>query len=203
MNISTRNVSRLYVAVAAVVTVAGALAQSSSSQTNANYALYGSGNGYIGLNAGESDFSLNNGTGLFSSEDHDTSYNIYAGSYFNQNFGFELGYTDFGKIGRAGGSTKADGVNFSLVGRIPLGSSFNLLGKLGTTYGRTEVSSALGSGVQPGSENGFGWSYGVGAEYVFNSQWSAVLQHDAYDLKFVGSGRDRISATTLGFRYRF
>ena len=54
-----------------------------------------------------------------------------------------------------------------------------------------------------GSESGFGVSYGLGAEYAFNPNWSAVLQYDGYDLKFAGSGRDRVSATTVGFRYRF
>ena len=57
-------------------------------------------------------------------------------------FGFELGYTDFSQVNRAGGRTKANGVNLSLIGKLPLGDAFNLLGKVGTLYGRTDVSSA-------------------------------------------------------------
>lgn len=193
----TRTFSATVVAVAGLAAGAGAQAQSS------NYALYGPGSGYIGFNAGQSDFSLGSGTGAFPSDKHDTTYSIYGGSFFSNNFGFELGYTDFGKITRAGGTTKAEGFNLSLVGKIPLSPSFNLLGKLGTTYGRTDVSSAPASGIVSGSESGFGVSYGLGAEYAFNPNWSAVLQYDGYDLKFAGSGRDRVSATTVGFRYRF
>lgn len=203
MKKSHRIIANLFVAAASLATAVGAQAQSSTSSPSSAYAMYGSGNSYLGLNAGQSNFSLGSGTGLFGSDKYDTAYNVYAGSYFNRNFGFEFGYTDFGSVSRAGGKTKADGINLSLVGRLPLSDSFNLLGKLGTTYGRTEVSSAAGSGVTAGSENEFGWSYGVGAEYSFNPQWSAVLQYDEHELKFAGGGRDRISATSLGLRYRF
>ena len=165
--------------------------------------MYGRGNSYIGLNAGRSDFSVGNGIGVFTHDQGDVAYNIYAGSYFNNNFGFEFGYTDFGRVNRAGGSTKADGINLSLIGKLPVGSSFNLLGKVGTTYGRTDVSSAAGSGVTAGSDSGFDWAYGVGAEFAFNPQWSAVLQYDEHYLKFAGGSRDRVSAAALGLRYGF
>ena len=193
----TRTLSTTFLAVVALTASAGAQAQSS------NYSLYAPGASYVGLNAGKSDFSLGRGIAAFPSDNKDTVYSIYAGSYFSSNLGLELGYTNLGKITRAGGKTKANGANLSLVGKIPLGTSFNLLGKLGTMYGRTEVSAAPGSGITSGSENGFGVSYGLGAEYSFNPNWSAVLQYDAYDLKFPGSGRDRVSAATAGLRYRF
>jgi OmpA-OmpF porin, OOP family len=183
--------------------VAGAQAQISTSRSGSGFSMYSPGSSYIGFNAGQSDFSLGNGTGLFSGDDKDTAYNIYAGSYFNPYLGLELGYTDFGKAKRGGGNTKAMGFNLSLVGKYPLGTSFNLLGKVGTTYGRTEVSSLPGSGITAGKENGFGLSYGVGAEYLFTPQLSGVIQYDEHRLEFAGTGRDRIGAATLGLRYRF
>jgi OOP family OmpA-OmpF porin len=193
----TRNLSATVLAVAALAAGASAQAQSS------NYTLNAPGASYVGLNVGKSDFSVGNGNGLFSSENKDTAYGINAGSYINNNLGMELGFTDFGKINRAGGTTKAQGFNLSMVGRLPLSPSFNLLGKLGATYGRTDVSASPASGVASGSESGFGVSYGVGAEYAFNPQMSAVLQYDAHDMKFVGTGNDRVSATTVGLRYKF
>jgi OOP family OmpA-OmpF porin len=203
MKHSYRFLPGLLVALASVLLLTGAQAQSSGAGASSGSGLYVPANRYLGLNVGQSDYSLGNGTGLFGSDRRTTSYNIYAGSYFNPNFGFEIGYTDFGKINRAGGSTKADGINLSLVGRAPMSGSFNLLGKVGTTYGRTEVSSAAGSGVAAGSESDFGWSYGLGAEYAFNPQLSAVLQYDEHSLKFTGGDRNRISATSLGLRYRY
>ena len=203
MKYSRRLASSLVIACASFAAVTGAQGQTSASRSGSGFSMYSPGSSYIGFNAGQSDFSLGNGTGLFSGDDKDTAYNIYAGSYFNPYLGLELGYTDFGKAKRGGGDTKAMGFNLSLVGKYPLGTSFNLLGKVGTTYGRTEVSSLPGSGISAGKENGFGISYGVGAEYLFTPQLSAVVQYDEHRLKFAGTGRDRIGAATLGLRYRF
>ena len=201
MNALLRKLSLTAVAVAGLAGAMGAQAQMMNS-TGTNYSLNTPGSRYFGFNAGQSDYSVGNGAGNFGSDRKDTAYNIYGGTYFNNNFGVELGYTDFGKINRGGGETEAEGINLSLVGRLPLSNSFNLLGKLGTTYGRTDVSSQ-GFGVASGKETGFGVSYGIGAEYSFNPQLSAVLQYDEHKLKFAGNGRDRVNATTVGLRYRF
>jgi hypothetical protein len=196
MKLFNRSFSAIVLSVAALTAATGAQAQS-------NYALYSPGASYVGLNVGSSNFSLGNGFGPFASDNRDTVYNIYTGTFFTPNFGVEAGYTNFGKIDRAGGNTKAQGFNLSLVGRAPITQSFNIFGKLGTTYGRTEVSAFPGTGVASGTENGFGVSYGIGAEYSFNPQLSAVLQYDEHKLKFAGDGRDRVNATTVGLRYRF
>lgn len=185
-----------------VLAVAALTAQAQSTASS-NYSLYAPGAGYVGLNLGSSSYSLGKGFGPFASDDSDTAYSIHTGTFFNPNFGLELGYTNFGKIDRAGGRTKAEGINLSLVGRAPISPSFNLLGKLGTTYGRTDVSAFPGSGVASGKKTGFGVSYGLGAEYVFNPQLSAVLQYDEHRLKFASDDSKRVNATTVGLRYRF
>ena len=164
----------------------------------------GAGNDYIGLNAGASDLARPiSGLGVLGGNQQSNAYSVSMGHYFvDRNYGFEVGYTDFGSINRAGGSTKVDGINLSFIGRAPIGQSFNLLGKIGTTYGRTDVSSSAASGVQAGSERGFDVSYGIGAEYLFRPNWSGVLQYDEHYVKYPGN-RERVSATTLGVRYRY
>jgi opacity protein-like surface antigen len=188
-------------AVAALAMAGGAQAQSTSA--SGGYSMYAPGATYIGLNAGQSNYRLNNGTGAFPADQRKSSYSLYGGGYFSNNFGLELGYTDFDRINRAGGSTKADGFSVSLVGKLPVSPSFNLLGKLGTTYGRTDVSANPASGFASGKATGWGASYGIGAEYAFSSNLSAVLQYDEYRLKFAGSGNDKINTTSLGLRYNF
>ena len=200
MTSSKRLLSALIAAVASFTAVAGAQAQST---VDGAYSFYSPGSGYIGLNAGKSDFSVGNGTGFFTSDNKDTTYGIYGGTYFTPYFGGELGYTNFGKINRAGGRTKAEGINVSLIGRLPLSPQFNLLGKLGTTYGRTDVSSAFGSGVVPGKETGFDVSYGIGAEYAFTPAVSGVLQYDEHKMKFAGGENNRVGAATAGVRFKF
>lgn len=192
----------LCVAGASLVTVAGAQAQSSTSSAY-NSMFNPSGDSYVGLNVGRSDYSVGNGIGVFNRDQGDTAYNLSTGHYTHKNIGVELGYTDFGRIARAGGTTKAQGLNLSVIGRAPLGTSFNVLGKIGTTYGLTDVSSAAGSGIVSGTENSFGWSYGVGAEYLFNPKWSAIVQYDEHQLKFAGDNRDKVGAAYLGVRYLF
>lgn len=193
----------LLVAAASLSAVTGAQAQASTSTSSMGNPMFAAGNSYIGLTAGRSDFSLGNGTGLFPAEKRDTAYGISAGSYFSNNIGVELGYTDFGQVDRAGGRTKAQGINLSVVGRLPLSTSWNLLGKLGTTYSHTNVSALAGSGISAGSESGFGVSAGLGVEYVLSTQWSALLQYETHDMKFAGGNRDRVNVTSLGARYRF
>jgi OOP family OmpA-OmpF porin len=167
--------------------------------------MMGNGASYIGLSGGSADFSRSNGSnGLYHNGDHDNAYSLMAGNYFiNPNVGMEVGYTNFGSIERGGGNTKAEGINVSLIGKLPVGNSLNLLAKVGTTYGHTEVSSNPLSGVRSGSESGFDWSYGVGAELVINPQWSAVVQYDEHYLKFAGSSSERITTTTIGARMHF
>jgi opacity protein-like surface antigen len=199
MKKSLRNTVSL-LAVAASFALAGvAQAQSTNASTTPSYRAGGS---YFDINAGKSDFSLFNGSGIWDKDDSDNAYSAHIGSYFNDNVGMEIGYTDFGTVNRAGGSTKAKGISLSLVGKFPVSPSFNLLGKIGTTYSDTDTS-AQDPTVPTGSENGFGVSYGVGAEYKFTPKWSALLQYEAHDVKFAGDNNERVSVTTLGVRYSY
>lgn len=165
--------------------------------------MYGPGKSYIGLSAGMSDFSLGNGIGVFGSDQGDTAYRINGGAYFSRYFGTDIAYTDFGKVKRAGGTTKAEAVSLSVVGKFPLSDSFNLLGKVGTSFSRTSVSSAASSGITAGDATGWGLLYGVGGELMLTPQWSVLLEYDSHNLKFAQDRFDRVGATTLGVRYTF
>ncbi|MFC6280540.1 MULTISPECIES: outer membrane beta-barrel protein [Polaromonas] len=199
-----RVLSGLAFAGASLALATAAQAQTTSSTgSGSSMSMYSPGSAYIGLNAGRSNYSAPGGTGIFSNDKNGNAYSLYGGSYFSPNFGWELGYNDFGSINRGGGTTKANAFSLSLVGKAPLSSSFNLLGRIGGSYAHTDVSSAAGSGITPGTDNKFDLSYGVGAEFAFNPQLSAVLQYDSYNLRYAGGNRDRINTTTLGLRYRF
>ena len=201
-----KNSLKLSTLVAAATLALAGVAQAQSSMSTApssSYSTYTPGGTYLGFNAGQSNYRLNNGVGGFASEQRKNAYSIYGGGYFSNNLGVELGYTDFDRISRAGGSTKAEGFSVSLVGKLPLAPAFNLLGKVGTTYGRTDVSTNPASGIAAGKSSNWGLSYGVGAEYAFSSSWSAVLQYDEYRMKFAGTGNDKVTNTSLGIRYNF
>lgn len=195
--------TKLSLALAVATLAMSGVAQAQSSMQPGGMSMYSPGSTYLGFNAGQSSYRLNNGNGGFPADQRKTSYNLYGGSYFSEYLGVEAGYTDFGRIARAGGDTKAEAFSVGLVGKLPVGTSFNLLGRLGTSYGRTNVSSSPASGIAAGSTSGWGSSYGMGAEYMFNTQMSAVLQYDEYNLKFAGGNRDRVNSTSVGLRYKF
>ncbi len=188
-------ISGICVAVASMTLATGALAQGG---------LYDEGNSYIDLNTGRTDFDLGNGGSLYGSDRRDRSYSVALGSYFRaSNLGMELGYTDFGRVDRSGGHAEAKGINLSLIGRIPLGNSFNVLGQVGGVYSRTDVSAGPGAGVSTGKESGVDWTYGAGLEFAFARRWSAVLQYDGYHMDFASEGRERITNLALGVRYLY
>lgn len=163
------------------------------------------GSSYVGLSGGTADYSrLGSGAGGFGRDSNASTYQLVVGTFFsNQNLGAELGYIHFGDIARAGGTTRAEGLNLSLVGRYPVGQHFNVLGRIGGTYGNTKVSAHPASGIAAGNEDSFDWAYGIGGELVINPMWSATLQYDEHYMKFAGSGNERVSTTTIGVRARF
>lgn len=200
MNSPRFKITSLVLVAATMSAAAGVQAQSSANSMMGS--MYTPGSSYIGFNPGRSDFKLGNGSGFFPSGTKDNAYSIYAGSYFNPNFGLELGYIDFGRINRGGGTTRAKGANLSLIGKLPLSDAFSLTGRVGGTYSRSDVSSAFGSGIASGRESGFGVSYGVGGEYAFNNNWAAVVQYDEHDVRFITS-KENINVVSVGLKYRF
>jgi len=179
-----------------------AQAYNTASTNRASYLPYTTA-GYVGLSVGQSKYKVGAGSGNFNYDDKDTAFKLYGGGMFNQNLGVELGYVNFGEISRAGGDTKAQGVNLSLVAKAPIGERFDVFGKVGTTYGWTKTSSSALSGVPGGKENGFGLSYGLGASYYFTPQIAGTLEYESHDFKFAGTGKDRVQAVTVGVRYNY
>lgn len=159
---------------------------------------------YIGLNLGRSDYDLDCGA-LGGCDNSENAGRLYIGGMFNRNVGLELGYLHMGEVDRAGGDTRAHGLNLSVVGRVPFGGdAFGLFGKLGTTYGRTETSAAAGSGITTGDDDGFGLSYGAGLSYDFQrSNWAALLEWERHRFKFAGDRREWVEAVSAGVKYRF
>jgi OOP family OmpA-OmpF porin len=166
--------------------------------------LPGTRGGYVGLNIGRPEYDSSCGTiaGL-SCDDPDTSWRIYTGGMFNPFFGVELGYVDMGEADRAGGQVQSRGVDLSLVGRLPLAQSFSVFGKVGATYGRTEVSALAGSGVVTGTETGFAPSIGAGLSFDLGQQWSVLLEWDRHDFRFPGGEREEVTSNSLGVKYLF
>lgn len=207
MTLSTHSSRTCSVAALALVLACSAQAQSSQSSptpgaSSGSFSLipYAT-NGYVGLNVGKPDWDLPC-VGLFRCSEGNTSYNLYTGGMFNPYVGAELGYVNFGRFHRAGGRTQAHGLNLSVVGQIPLGG-LTLFAKAGAMYGETKVSASPLSGLATGKDRDWERSYGAGAAFNFTTRSAVVLEWNRYDLNFVGSGRQDITTTSLGYVHRF
>ena len=183
--------------LAALALGAGAAVQAQSSSSGMPWTQQG----YIGLNIGKPDYRNSCGFGP-TCEDPNVGWHLYTGGMFNQWFGIEVGYIDMGRADRAGGRTRARGLNLSLVGRAPIGP-VSVFAKAGGTYGRTEVTADLLSGVSTGKDSGTGISVGAGVGYDINQNSSVVLEYGRHDFHFVGIGREPVELTSIGFVHRF
>lgn len=182
---------------------AQAPATSPNDSAAARSLLPAKGRGYVGLSLGPSRYSTHCGVTSLNCDSSDNSVQVSAGSMLGNFWGVELAYIDMGRISRGGGTTRAQGLNLSVVGKAPVWQSLGLFGKIGTTYGRTETSALLGSGVNNGTDRGFGLSYGAGVSYDFTPRLSATLAWDSHDFRFAGSGRDPVRSTSLGLQYKY
>lgn len=204
---SSLSVARMRPAGVAALALAGVLAAAAAldarAQASQGYSvLPWTQQGYVGLNVGKPELRNDCGLGGFTCDDADASFHIYTGGMFNQWLGLEVGYLNFGRAERAGGRTRAHGLNLSVVGRVPVGP-VNLFAKAGGTYARTEVTADPLSGVPTGKADGWGGAYGGGVGYDFGRNSSVVLEYTRQDFQFPGVGRKAANATSLGYVYRF
>lgn len=71
---------RLFIGMAASTLAMAGFLQAQSS-TSSGYSMYAPGAAYIGFNAGQSNYRLNNGVGGFAADQRKNAYGIYAGGY--------------------------------------------------------------------------------------------------------------------------
>ena len=132
-----------------------------------------------------------------------TSYSLTGGNMLTQNLGVELTAMNLGKADRAGGSVIARGVNLSAVGRLPLGDSVALEGKIGPTYGVTRVSAPQVAGIASGRDSGVGLGYGVALDVNVTRGLHGAIGWEQHDFHFVGQGRSAVKNVTLALGYTF
>jgi opacity protein-like surface antigen len=161
----------------------------------------GSGRTMLGLNGGRSNFHAPCGS-VYACDDTDNYWALYGRSMASDYWGTELAYINMGRMDRAGGTTRAYGLNMSLVGTMPIAQRLGLFGKVGALYGRSRTSTASDADITGGSDNGFGLSLGAGLSWAFSPKLSAVIEWDHYNFHF-RSGRDQVHATSIGLQYKF
>ena len=201
-----RAVGRGAIALAALGITMGACAQSSQSSLGKEISESAtqSGKSFIDLSVGKATYgtSCGNVAGLTCSRGT-TSYSLTGGNMITENLGVELSAMNLGKADRAGGSVSARGINLSAVGRIPLGDSFAVEGKVGPTYGVTHVTAVEASGLPSGRATGLGLGYGVALDANVARGLHGSVGWEQHDFHFVGQGRSAVKNVTLALGYTF
>ena len=160
----------------------------------------------VGVASADHDFSTAGATNT-NADGWKASGKLFAGYEINQNWGAEIGYTDFRKsdasytFNGVNGRAESDGHSTYLAAKysVPVNEQFSAYGKLGAAYNKTTMSSTT-----PGLnyDDGRATAYGaLGVQYKLNQNVSLVAEYERY-----GEKRDfgaKPNVVTVGARYSF
>lgn len=119
------------------------------------------GNPYVGGGAGLSQHEDTcDQVNAASCDDKSQSFNGFAGYQFNDNFAIEAGYNHLGKTELPGEDSILQGINTSIIGRLPLTENVSLFGEVGAFGYRSDSLGHRDEGLSPLG--------GVGATYRIN-----------------------------------
>jgi len=160
---------------------------------------------YARVEVGRSNLGLSGTLPQAGSNNNAQAAKLFGGYRLNENFGVEAGYASLGSFATTVvvGSTgvKQDGRASSLfaaaTGRLPLGESFALHGRLGLSSGKV-----TGTNVLPASDNLMGSKdsvlFGLGAEYRPRPNIALTINYDSY-----GKLSDNVKANAFLFGLHF
>jgi len=130
-------------------------------------------------------------------EDSDNGFRIFGGGAFSPNFGFELGYSDFGEAtwegtsdgtggfwpaGPVGASVGLKGFDGSLVGTLPVSDAFALMARFGILVWDMEVDVDTSVGSGSDSDDGNDTFFGLGGELRTGDAIALRAEYTAYSI---------------------
>ena len=156
--------------------------------------------GYVAGNVGQSSFDTNC-TGPHACDDTGIGFKLTAGGMYRKGIGIEASFLNLGKAEASGGAMRAQGIDLSVVGSVPITNVLSAFAKIGVTYGWTKLTSAA-PGAATGDERGFGLSYGAGLAFNVARRWDVIGEWDHYRFAFAGADND-VNLLSAGLRYKF
>jgi OOP family OmpA-OmpF porin len=172
------------------------------------------GNYFLGIDAGVSklkEFCKGSTTG-FSCKDNAAAVALNGGYQFNDRFGVELAYADYGQVKTSGllfGSTldiaeKISGFRVSGTATYPLTNAFTINGKLGFSSVEVNASTTVtpGTPIPSYTASSTSLAYGLGIQYALSKAFAVRAQYE--NLGKTGDqtlGTDTLSFFSIGLRY--
>ncbi len=134
----------------------------------------------------------------------DTSFKFYGGKRFHENIGFEISFQDLGKLRDEEGplttTAESEGLNFSILGIIPVSEVGFFYGKAGYMLWDTDYTRIEGNLVERSNDDGTDFTYGIGFAFEFSEIYDFRIEFERLnDLgdEFVPGGSS-ITAISLG-----
>jgi OOP family OmpA-OmpF porin len=136
----------------------------------------------------------------FSFDAADTGYKLFGKYMFNNGFGIEGGYIDFGKPDDdfLGQTAQIDAEAWSLygVGALGLSDSFDLFAKAGVVSWEAD---SLIDGIPVDADDGEDLALGIGASFNANETFGLRAEFDWFDV----DDADAVWMASVGFEIRF
>lgn len=165
---------------------------------------------YIGTNIGSVEHRLPVGDG--SDKEHKAGVKLYGGYSFNENFGVEGGYVHMGKVSNSdtdgintvSASYRARALYIAGTATMPLSQQFSLFAKAGVTANRGRVTARFNGNSDTVSRSHTAAMFGVGAEYNFAKNMSAVAEYENFGKVInVDDRSTKAQMLSVGLRYKF
>lgn len=160
---------------------------------------------YVGVRAGWATFNDACDSHASACNDDTLGLGIYAGYQFNQWFGLEAGYTDFGTPDAEYGSERVEAdvrmIDLSGVARHQLNQEWSVYGRLGASY---EMIDKRATWMEDRSANEWGVMAAAGVEYALSPEWSVRTELQYND--GIGNGdveQADLFFTSVGVVYHF
>jgi OmpA-OmpF porin, OOP family len=164
------------------------------------------GSGYYGaLDVGQSKFKEMCTGFVGSCSSTDTAFRAALGYQINQNVGVEGAYVDAGKsTGSApgfSGSAKLTDWQLAVVGTLPVGNGFSLIGKAGLDRWSTKFTTTT---ISP-SGSGSSLLLGIGGQYDINKSVAIRGQYEIHEAGNISTvqGFGKVSMLSIGVVYKF
>ena len=149
-------------------------------------------------------------------DDRDTTYKIFGGYQFNRYLALETGFFNLGRYtwrsptspdGVLNGQIRFQGMNLDLVGSVPMGEHFTLLGRVGAHYTKTRdefrgSGAAVVTNPNP-SDRETNLKVGAGLQYAFGPSFFMRGEVEHYRVSDALGGDGAINAVTLSLVFPF
>lgn len=158
------------------------------------------GNFYVGGAVGktEVDYAIPAGANVDITDDSDTSWKLFAGYNFNQNFAIEFAYQDLGEnsmnVMNVPVEVDGDAYSLALLAKLPMGEKAAAYAKLG--YAHINADANVG-GIANVSADDSDVLYGLGVSYSVTETVDLRLEWERMDFE------DEVDTYSLGVSYNF